>query len=1622
MANTEVGFKLSVSGEQQVRAAFGGVESQVERLTGAVSRVSNYGAAFLAITQGVVPLAQAAIRAADAVTTLNNQLVLATGSAQAANAAYRELFDIAQRSRVSFTDLGGTFASISRAGQELGLSQQRLLKVTEAIGNAMTVSGGSAQGMNAALTQLGQGLASGTLRGEELNSVMEQAPRLAKALADGLGVPIGKLREMGAAGQISAEQVIRALESQSAVLRGEVTGAVLTVGQAMTQLQNATILSIGDLDKATGASSSLAEALSWVASGIGAIGQAARENEVAVKTVFGAVAGAGVAAGLLAVGSRLTRVAAAIGSVGAALVANPAVAAVLGVGAAVTAGASYVSARSRTPEGMREAIATLEEQNRMSEVKLQRAIDGGRAAGAANIQSVMEDRRRQIRGLVAELALLDSANLDTRAEDARLAATVQNTKAVEKDRDAYAKLARELSGFKGNYQEYNDSIALIERLQARGTITSQEAAKQLQELAKKHGLAAKETKGTQDAERELAKQRQAAWKIGELRNRQVEEQFKFEAQLAAQQAATVAREYEQADSIHAQAQAREFANDKTVDAALAMQRLTLAQLEQQRADLEATDNVIPGYIQALDAKIAAQKRLISATQAGIEREETDKRAREAEEAWRRAASKIEDALTDALMRGFESGKDFARNLRDTVVNMFKTLVLRPVISAIINPVAGVITGALGFGGASAAAAGQAGGSSLATAGGLSNLYSMGKAAYSGFQNIGSLGSGAIGYVGSGMSSLGSLFGSQSMVGYGAGLQYGQMAAGQYASLAQSGVVSQSSAAAAASGANMASTVGPYANALGAALVAYMAGKMISGGYSAIGKTGNTAVVAGTAIGAAIGGPIGAVIGGTIGGLVNRAFGMGPKKITSQGITGTFGESGANVQTYTDWYRKGGWFRSSRRGTNYGSIDASVDSSLDASIQSVFAANRAFASAVGLSADAVNGYTQSIRISLSGLDAAGQEKALSDAIQRFGADMVSSAYGQALAQYQQGTETAADALARLANSLTSVNKIFDALGQKAYSASLATAAMADDLIRIFGSLDVMASKTEAYYQAFYTEGERSANATRQLTQAFASIGMSLPATREQFRQLVEAQDLSTVAGRQTYAALINVSGALDQVLPKFDTLAGKFGQLAATMADQVLVVLDEQMARNALAARQSEESARSYRAAAVDMRASIEALYGTAAGPQAGQSALRAKFNAAIAGAQAGNLDSMATASQLSGSLAESLRGTARTRAEYTIQAAMLQAQLAQAAEAADQYAELADYQKRLYDINAAVLNVLRDSLVSGNATVEQLAVIDRTLERLGTLISQSGGMTIEQLQAVDQTTGLVAEATGGNELLSESILRQLQTPDAGSKFLSEIIATSNDYLAGRVDGVIAAINQQTAAQQAELKRQQDLQKAQEKLSTIASARNLAIGQVEQGIQRIWELASAYGVYLNSNAGPLQYANTAVFDVNDQGLFTSQYGQISSKDYRRLAPFKSAFYAAGGVYEQTYGRAGELQQLASDLEAQRKVIRDLGGIPAFAAGGLHAGGIRLVGERGPELEVTGPSRIFNAAQTARMLSGGDAGRLAVLLEALTREVSELRVEARATAAATNKTARILDRVTPDGSSLQTVAAA
>ncbi|XJC74452.1 phage tail length tape measure family protein [Delftia tsuruhatensis] len=104
-----------------------------------------------------------------------------------------------------------------------------------------------------------------------------------------------------------------------------------------------------------------------------------------------------------------------------------------------------------------------------------------------------------------------------------------------------------------------------------------------------------------------------------------------------------------------------------------------------------------------------------------------------------------------------------------------------------------------------------------------------------------------------------------------------------------------------------------------------------------------------------------------------------------------------------------------------------------------------------------------------------------------------------------------------------------------------------------------------------------------------------------------------------------------------------------------------------------------------------------------------------------------------------------------------------------------------------------------------------------------------------------------------------------------------------------------------------------------------------------------------------------------------------------------FRAAGGT-------AKDLAYLYGFSEADVLAALDRNGIPRFEAGGMFAGGLRMVGERGPELEVTGPARYWSSAQTQQMLSG--AGGNAELLA----EVKALRSAVLALEAAAQRTAQ------------------
>lgn len=447
---------------------------------------------------------------------------------------------------------------------------------------------------------------------------------------------------------------------------------------------------------------------------------------------------------------------------------------------------------------------------------------------------------------------------------------------------------------------------------------------------------------------------------------------------------------------------------------------------------------------------------------------------------------IGDALTQEIMRG---GKSAGRLLTD----YFKTLVLQPIIKAVVNPVAMGLTSALGFG-ATAAQAGQAAqaASSLQNFSSLANIGSGIGAAYS--AATGSL----ITSLGSAATSIGSTIGSSAIAEFGLGMQ---------------GLALPSSTGALAAGAQASSfltsaaAAGPYVLAAVAAL-------------NALG--------------------------------VFRS----ERKVNS-GLVGTLGSgdiSDANVIRKGGTLFNGPEYRTEIAGISQTSkalqdafialrtVTADQAKALGLSSDAVLA----FTTRLG--SDSINNDAGTLGLSLDGLTSEQAQQKIAQALVTANEELARFALGTTV--FTRQGESAVQTLARLSGSVTAVNSVLSALGQSAFDTSLAGAELASKLADAFGGLSNFSQATGSFFDNFFTDREKLDSTIRQVGAAFAALNLPMPelnrnaaglvingqAARSAFRDLVEAQDKTTDSGRRNYAALLQVAGAFAQITPVAEAAA------------------------------------------------------------------------------------------------------------------------------------------------------------------------------------------------------------------------------------------------------------------------------------------------------------------------------------------------------------------------------------------------------------------------------------------------------------------------------------------------------
>jgi tape measure domain-containing protein len=319
-------ISFSVEGANASQRQIDSIAQSMSNLSGIVQGAMRNLAATVGLGGGLVEIVQMS----DQYSKLTSQLRLATQSNREYAAAYADVRRIANDAQADLASTGVLYARIANGTRELGISQQRVAGITEAVNLALKVSGATAEESASAQLQLSQAFAAGALRGEEFNSVNEAAPRLMKALADGIGVPVGALKQMASDGKITAQVMADVLPKALGQLRQE-ADQVQTIGGAFTVLKNRVLEFTATNAQSSGAVSALTGSIKLLADNLQLVsGAAVTLTAAKLGSWLGNAATQAVAAATanrtLALSNLATAEANATGTASASLLANARVA------------------------------------------------------------------------------------------------------------------------------------------------------------------------------------------------------------------------------------------------------------------------------------------------------------------------------------------------------------------------------------------------------------------------------------------------------------------------------------------------------------------------------------------------------------------------------------------------------------------------------------------------------------------------------------------------------------------------------------------------------------------------------------------------------------------------------------------------------------------------------------------------------------------------------------------------------------------------------------------------------------------------------------------------------------------------------------------------------------------------------------------------------------------------------------------------------------------------------------------------------------------------------------------------------------------------------------------------
>ena len=218
-----------------------GIRAEIKSIVSQMNKGLQFAGAVTGIgfvADKIKDVAVAATQTADELTSIRSRINLINDGSQTTAQIMEKVYDAAQRSRGSYTDMADSVAKLNMLAKDAFSSNDEAIAFVEQLNKQFKISGASVQEASAAMYQLTQAMAAGKLQGDEFHSIMENAPLLAQSIANEMGLTVGQLKEMSSQGLITSDIIKEALFNSAEETNAKFAEIPMTFAEVGQSIQN----------------------------------------------------------------------------------------------------------------------------------------------------------------------------------------------------------------------------------------------------------------------------------------------------------------------------------------------------------------------------------------------------------------------------------------------------------------------------------------------------------------------------------------------------------------------------------------------------------------------------------------------------------------------------------------------------------------------------------------------------------------------------------------------------------------------------------------------------------------------------------------------------------------------------------------------------------------------------------------------------------------------------------------------------------------------------------------------------------------------------------------------------------------------------------------------------------------------------------------------------------------------------------------------------------------------------------------------------------------------------------------------------------------------------------------